>query len=82
MVKTLLSVAIVLGSCLGAAQAEQKKSDPTPAQKLAPILPAQPPVVSTGTANGTIGQPINGPGGYKPTGPSVKPKPVPSPGSR
>ena len=55
---------------------------PTPAQKLAPVLPAQPPQVGTGQKPSPIGQPIvSTPGnpGYKPAPPKLVIKEPPSP---
>jgi hypothetical protein len=47
----------------------------TPQQKLEPILPAQPPQVSTGTKPSPVGQPVTSTGttpGYKPAPPPLK----------
>ena len=54
----------------------------TPQQKLEPILPAQPPQVSTGTKPSPVGQPVTSTGttpGYKPAPPPLKIKEPPPP---
>jgi hypothetical protein len=80
MIKKLLSAAIVLSVSMGVAHAQQQQ---TPAQKLAPVLPAQPPQASNTSKPSPVGQPVystpNNPG-YKLSGPSVHAKEPPSPG--
>jgi hypothetical protein len=75
-------LALALSSIAYAQTGPANTAKPTPRQKIEPVLPAQPPQVSTGTKPSPIGQPIvSRPGnpGYKPAPPSLKIKEPPSP---
>src|SRR5271169_1005232 len=61
---------------------QQTAPKQTPAQKLAPIIPAQPPTVSTTTKPSPVGLPVRTSGnqiGFQPAAPKYKPIVVPSP---
>lgn len=67
----ILGVSIILGvGPLGAADLNKAKNT------VNNIRQADPPKVSTTTKSSPVGQPVTN---YKPTGPSVNAKPVPSP---
>lgn len=68
----LASLAVTAGAQTGPANAKK----PTPAQKLDPVLPAQPPQVSTGTKPSVAGVPASE---FKPKPPPLKITEPPSP---
>jgi hypothetical protein len=81
----LSSAAMILtGSATTEAQTGYSNTaKPTPAQKLAPVLPAQPPVANTAPKPSPVGQPVQTSGnnmGYKPAAPKMNIKEPPAPG--
>jgi hypothetical protein len=84
VMKLVLAAAMmtVLGSNAFAQPGPVNPQKQTPQQKLEPILPAQPPQVSTGTKPSPVGQPVTSTGttpGYKPAPPPLKIKEPPPP---
>lgn len=84
MLKMILSAVMMVSitSITHAQTGPTGAAKPTPAQKLAPVLPAQPPQVSTGTKPSPVGQPITSTAttpGYKPAPPKMNIKEPPSP---
>ncbi|HKY85771.1 MAG TPA: hypothetical protein VJL90_03320 [Pseudorhodoplanes sp.] len=85
MIKFIFSAAMIFAfaSSADAQTGQTGGAKPTPAQKLAPVLPAQPPQVpATNTKPSPVGQPITSTStqqGYKPAPPPLKIKEPPSP---
>jgi hypothetical protein len=84
VIKSIMSamLAVALSSNAYAQTGPANARKPTPAQKLEPVLPAQPPQVSSGTKPSPVGQPIiSRPGnpGYKPAPPKLRIKEPPVP---
>lgn len=85
MIKFIFSAAMIFAfaSSADAQTGQTGGAKPTPAQKLAPVLPAQPPQVpATNTKPSPVGQPITSTAtqpGYKPAPPPLKIKEPPSP---
>ena len=79
--KFLMFGAIVLmfASAAHAQTGQSNAKKPTPAQKLEPVLPAQPPEVSTTTKPSVLGVPASE---FKPTPPKMNIKEPPSPGKK
>lgn len=62
-------MAVAFASSAYAQTGPAKVQKPTPAQKLAPVLPAQPPQVSTGTKPSMVGVPTKE---FQPPKPKMK----------
>ena len=79
MIKSVLLISLLLGSLAPPAHAETGPANakkPTPAQKLDPILPAQPPQANTGNKPSVVGVPASE---FRPKPPPLKIKEPPSP---